>query len=540
MPAISPSLARPLAWAAPLLFAACTVGPRYQAPKPALPGSFSEAKGPPGSEPAPAALARWWTVFRDRELDALVSRAVAGNRDLQQALSRLRQARAERAMVTGGSLPDVDATAGYNRGRGSKTVVLPFGGGQGGGGAPQRGGAIPQAGGQVASASSGGGGGQVISAPAPSGAPPGGPQTPFGEGGLPGVTTNLYQLGFDATWEVDLFGGTRRALEAANAQVAAAEAGIDAVRVSLAAETAQAYFQLRLAQERAAVARRNLDAQEHSLAIARAKFRAGIGTEAPIAEQEAQVAAIRASLPQLGAEERLARHALEFIVGAQPGSLENELAPASGPPALPPLLPAGVPSDLLRRRPDIRVAERQLAAATAQVGEATAQLFPQFSLTGSLGLDTSLARQLIDRRSGYYSIAPGIRWPILDWGRIRAQIRVMDAAREQAFLSYQTAVAQALKDVEDALVHYEADLARASDLADELAAARRDEQIASQTYARGLADALAEIDAQRSVLQAEDQLAQAQGKLRLDLVALYKALGGGWPVPTAASWTSRR
>lgn len=376
-----------------------------------------------------------------------------------------------------------------------------------------------------------GGGGSAGSAGSSSSLPPGGPNSPFGEGGLPGVTTNLYQIGFDAVWQVDVFGGTRRQIEAAVAEAEASAEGARAVRVTLLAEVATTYFQLRAAQEREGVARRNLDVERQTWKIASDKFQAQMGDEAQVAEQAAQVQATEATLPPLLAMERSAEHALAYLVAADPTALAAELSPSKGLPAPPADLPVGVPSDLLRRRPDIRQAERMLAAANAAVGVATAQLFPQFSITGSLGLDSSDLKHLPEWSSRYYSIAPGIRWPILDWTRLRAAIRVENEEQAQARLAYETAVAQALKEVEDALVQYEAEKGRQAALAEATRQSVRARDVSAQIYAQGLADQLATLQAERDLLQAQDALAQSDAGLRLDLVTLYKALGGGWDLP---------
>jgi len=530
---------------APLLVACagCMVGPTYRAAPANVPNRFGElgrldgslsastaAALPSGAPVDPEQLRQWWTVFHDPMLDSLIARALQNNWDLQIAISRVREARAERAIAAGGLWPEIDATTGYNRGYGSKNVQLPLSALGAGSAAPA---ASP-----AASANAGpgiaksaraeeAGGGAAPSGPSAS-APPGGPSSPFGEGGLPGVTTNLYQLGFDAVWEIDVFGGTRRTIQAADAQAAAAEEGERGVRVTLLAEVARSYLQLRADQAREAIARRNLAAERLTWKIAADKFKAGLGDELPVDQEAAQYRLTEATLAPLQAAERAGQHAVAFLLGEVPTALASELSPLQALPALPPDLPIGVPSELLRRRPDVRQAERNLAAATAEVGVATAQLFPQFSLTGSLGLDSSELHQLPEWGSHYYSIAPGIRWPILDWAQLRAAIRVEDERQTQAALAYQTAVAQALKDVEDGLVRYSSDRGRHAALIQAVAAARRAHRVAEQIHQQGLTDLLATLTAEQTELQAEDALAQSDASLRIDLVGLYKALGGGW------------
>ncbi len=504
-----------------LLLAGCTVGPDYRPPHPSIASSFSEmpqaSKQRAASRPVSGGdvAQRWWTNFHDRELDQLVARAIAGNRDLQQAASRVRQARAERGLARAALQPTVDVTAGYSRARGSENVQLPFG--QGGAGGATTG--------PTASAATRSQAGAQQAAPA----------SPFGEGGFPGATTELYQAGFDASWELDVFGGGRRNLEAAVATVQAAEEGRRALLVTLLGEVARTYIELRSTQRRLAIARDNLGAQRELLDITNARRDAGLATDLDSARQQAQIATTTATIPALESAERVTTHALAILTGGPPDALDAELSSATELPALPPEVPVGVPSDLLRRRPDIRRAERELAAATAGIGVATADLFPHFSLTGALGVDSSEPGDLAQWSSRYYAIAPGLRWPLLDWGRVQARIRVENEKQQQALTNYEDTVMRALRDVEDALVRLEKEQARRSSLQDAVNASRHAFAIARDQRQQGLVDATVALDAQRSLLASEDALAQSDAAIRLDLIALYKALGGGWetaePVP---------
>jgi NodT family efflux transporter outer membrane factor (OMF) lipoprotein len=523
----------------------CMVGPHYRPPDDKLPDAFDAV---PLSQPATGrivarseSLEQWWTVFQDPELNSLVERALRNNRDLKEAVSRVRQARAERAIVAGGLTPDVAVTAGYDRALGSNNVQIPLSqlagsstGASAAGGGSSSGSSSAARADQVTEPGASGG---SASSSAGTGIPPGGPNSPFGEGGLPGVTTNLYQVGFDASWELDFFGGARRAVQAADAELAAAREGERAVRISLLAEVASYYIQLRLTQQRTAIARRNLEAQRQTYAIAQDRFHAGLGTELPAEQQRTQWRSTAATLPALEGAARSTEHELAFILGEDPDALAGELDPPRNLPPIPPEIPVGVPSELLRRRPDVRRAERQLAAATADVGVATAALFPQFSLTGLAGLDSSDLKHLPEWSSHYYSISPGIQWPILEWRSVHAAIRVQNELQAQALLGYQTAVAQALKEVEDALVSYQTERTRRLALAEAEGAAQRSLTVARQTYSSGLVDQLAALVAEGQLLQAEDAVAQSDASLRTDLVALYKALGGGWRVdaPTQGS-----
>ena len=520
------------------VFGGCMVGPNYHPPRTKLPADYTEAK-PPASVSS-AALKKWWTYFHDDTLTSLEERALQNNRDLQIAISRLREARWEEVEVSGSLLPQADVTAGYFRGRGSKNVILPFGGKPGGNASGAAGSsASPSSGDSPSSphfrplqvpAASGANQPGAGSAPGGSaaGVPPGGPGNPLGAGGFPGATTNLFQAGFDVAWEIDLFGGTRRSVEAAEANIGAAAEGVRAVQVSLLAEVASTYVELRSQQRHEEIARRNLRDQDELLALARDKYKAGFMTEEQVAQQQAEVDQTQAMLPEFFAAEHAARHALAYLLGVEPAELNRELAGAKALPDLPAALPVGLPSELLRRRPDIRQAERELAAATAEVGVAVARFFPRFSLTGTAGWDSSTIKALPDWASHYYSISPGIDWPILNWSRLQAAVHAQTEAQKQALLTYENVVAQALREVEDALVQYEAEKERHRALADAVQASHRALAVARQTYANGLADELATIDAERTVFQAEDALTQSDARLRTDLIALYKALGGGW------------
>jgi multidrug efflux system outer membrane protein len=528
------AIRRSLAPAAALLaLAGCAVGPSYHKPEAHAPARFGEGGGLGIGASAPAdadQIAHWWTVFRDPELESLMDRAIRNNRDLKTAVSRVRQARAEREVAAGSLLPGVAATAGYNRSRGSKNVKLPLS--ALGGGAPASGGASPKTSSGPGAARSAAGSESAADNPPPASPtasiPPGGPSSPFGDGGLPGVTTNLYQAGFDAVWEADVFGGTRRAVEAASAQAAAAQEGEYGVQVTLMGEVATTYLQLRQAQQREVIARANIESQRKTWKIADDKFRQGLGSEAEAAQDLAQLKVSETSLAPLAAAQHMAQHALAFLLGEDPTALSGELSATQPLPALPDEVAIGMPSDLLLRRPDIREAERTLAAATAEVGVATAQLYPSFSITGSLGIDSSDLKHLPEWSSGYFSIAPGVSWPILDWSRLRAAIRVQNELQEQALLAYENSFSVALRDVEDALAQYRFEEDRHRGLVEAADQARRARDVTAQVYEHGLADETETLIAERAVFQAEDALAQSDGALRVDLVALFKALGGGW------------
>jgi outer membrane protein, multidrug efflux system len=357
---------------------------------------------------------------------------------------------------------------------------------------------------------------------------PAGPTNPLGEGGLPGVTTNIYQVGFDASWEIDLFGGKRRAVESASAQVQAVEEAEHGALISLLGEVAQTYLQLRSGQQRLELARQNIAAAQETLEIIQAKFKTGFATDVEVARQTAEVANLNAAVPGLETAQRLSIHALSVLVGEEPNALNDELTATQPLPTMPAEVPIGLPSDLLRRRPDIRSAERELAAASANIGVATSDLFPKFDLAAAIGLDSSKPADLPKWSSHYYSFTPGIRWPILDWGRARNGLQLTDESEKEALTHYQAVVSQAVLEVEDALVRFRGEQVARASRADALAASREAFTSARQRYAHGLIDSLVVLDAQRSLLLSEDALAQSDAAMRLNLVALYKALGGGW------------
>jgi NodT family efflux transporter outer membrane factor (OMF) lipoprotein len=293
-------------------------------------------------------------------------------------------------------------------------------------------------------------------------------------------------------------------------------------------EVATTYIQLRGAQQREAIARRNVESERKTWKIADDKFRQGLGSEAEAARDLAELKVTETSLPPILAAQHMAEHAIAFMLGEDPTAVANELSAPKGLPELPGEVSIGMPAELLLRRPDIRKAERDLAAATAEVGVATAQLYPSFSITGMLGVDSSDLKHLPEWSSGYFSVAPGVSWPILDWSRLRAAIRVQDALKDQALLAYENSFSLALKDVEDALVQYRFEQDRRAGLLEAVDQARKARDVTAQVYQQGLSDQTETLVAERGVLQAEDNLAQSEAALRVDLVALFKALGGGW------------
>jgi len=460
--------------------AGCVVGPDYQPPAADVPAQWSAAPG--HSTPAPVSPLPWWQAFNDPELDALVARALRANLDLQGAEARLRAVRASRGVAAAARWPSVDGTGAYKRER------------------------------------------ESANAPAL---------------GTPGEIDNLFQAGFDARWELDLFGGARRAVEAAAADLDAAAEERNGVLLSLLAEVAHNYIDLRAGQRQLALARDNLAASQDMLSLTRARYQGGLAAELDVARAEAQATEIAARIPPLETACQAAVHRLSVLLGQSPGTLNDELAALRPIPVAPTGLPASLPSDLLHQRPDLRRAERQLAAATARIGVATAELYPQFSLLGTAGLESATAGDFFSRGSRFWSIGPSLTWPIFRAGRVQATIEVRDAQQQQALLAYRQTLLIALEDVENAIVAYSRERTRQTALADGANANQRVVELARGRYGSGLGDFRAVLDAQRALFDAQSALARSDAALATDRVALYKALGGGWdalpPAPASGS-----
>jgi len=347
-------------------------------------------------------------------------------------------------------------------------------------------------------------------------------------------SASLYQTGFDAAWELDIFGGTRRSIEAATANLeAAADARLN-VLVTLTAEVALNYIDLRGFQERIAIAQRNLKAQQHSAELTRQRFQGGLVSGLDVANAEAQVASTAAQIPTLEQSAQQAIYSLSLLLGREPGALLDELSPPGDIPAGPPAVPAGVPSELLRRRPDIRQAEAQIHVATAQIGVATADLFPRFSLTGNLGTQGDKFSALGDWANRFWSVGPSASWTLFATGRIRSNIEVQKALQEQSLITYRQTVLTALQDVENALIASTKEQEHYKLLTEAVTANRRAIDLATKLYTQGQTDFLNVLQAQGALYLSETALALSAGTVSTNLVVLYKALGGGWtPEPPA-------
>ncbi|MBI5014575.1 MAG: efflux transporter outer membrane subunit [Deltaproteobacteria bacterium] len=475
----SPVLGVPAVLLAAALAAGCTaVGRTYVKPALEAPASWTSTPEHTASGGAPD-LATWWKAFGDPTLDALIDRAAAANLDLRVAQARVREARALRGISAAAQWPKVDAGATAQRLRDN----------------------LPPA-------------------------PPDGIVTPY------------YQAGFDAAWELDLFGGVRRGVEAADADLGATVEEGRGVLVTVLAEVARNYVEARGLQRQLAVARETAGAQRETVRVTRARLEAGLSSEFDATRAEAQLAAFDAQIPALDSSLQRALHRLAVLLGQEPGALTASLSTPGPIPAPPPGVQVGLPSDLLLRRPDVRRAERDLAAATARIGVAEADLFPRLSLTGSFGFQSGTFEEFSAWSSRIWSFGPAVRWPLFEGGRVRANIRVQNARQEQALLRYERALLAAVEDVDNALVSYGNEERRRRSLADAVAASGRALATADALYGAGLSEYLQVLDAQRSLHAAQLQLVQSETSVASSLVGLYKALGGGWATPEASAGPS--
>lgn len=459
-----------------LLLGACAVGPDYRG-APAIDTGSGWSGTKVGSDDrvgAEPALAQWWTTFDDPVLDRLVDAALGQNLNLRQAAARIAEVRALRDRAAGGYAPRLDAAASVTRRRQSENGPLPI-------------------------------------------------------GVIPGIERDqtISEIGFDAAWEVDLFGRTRRAVEGASARLEAAEAEAGGLRTSVAAEVARTYLSLRGAQRELAVRQASLDILDQTLRLIRARIEAGDAPAGAVDSAQARRDTVAASLPLVEARLRAASLGLGLLLGKLP---ESELALVDTPPpalSLAPM-PVGQRADLLRRRPDVRAAERRLAAATADIGVATAELFPHLGIGASGGFQSLETGNLFDAGSQTFALVPMLSWRIFDDGRVRAEIHASEARQQQAALAYESSVLAALGDAERALSTYRLDLDALRLQTTAVASSRRSHERAGLRYRAGditLAELLAE---EANLRDAEEAHARLQTTAAIDLVALFKALGGGW------------
>ncbi|MDC8013987.1 efflux transporter outer membrane subunit [Tahibacter soli] len=444
--------------------AGCAVGPDYV--RPDTPDVALRNADPAHYDTAPAP-AQWWRQFDDPVLAGLVDRALTAAFDVRLAVARVDAARAAFTEARLDQLPHVTVGADYAHSR----------------------------------------------------------QQQPGSGSGERVELESRSAGFDARWELDLFGRVRRQTEAARAELGAREANLRDAQVTVAAEVARNYFQLRGAQRQLGVARDNRDNQRETLRLTQFRFDEGGGTELDVASSRARLAATEATIPSFEAAEKRYAYRLAVLLGQKPGALDAELAPKTAP-AYVKALPIGDVANLLRRRPDVRAAERNLAAATARVGVATADLYPRISVAGFIGFLAGTGTGLGDAASKAWSVNPSVSWTGLDFGSARARLRTSKADADGALAAYEQSLLVALEDTENAFVNYGKQTARLASLVDQAQASRRAAQLAEIQFREGGADFLLLLDAQRTLLSAEDAVAQAETDVNTGAVAVYKALGG--------------
>lgn len=504
-----------LAACAGSIIAGCEVGPSYHAPEVQAPVAFD--LGPqmlpttfPVSSPTSAAtttqptaarnrnvaaatqaatrvaakpvnLERWWDALDDTELNSLIQRAAGANYDVGIAVLRVQEARSLYSAASGADLPALDASAGVGRGSGSNDTK-----------------------GRV---------GQPLNA---------------------GTNTAGYKEitevgGFDASWELDLFGGERRAIEAAGADVQTAVEERNQVLVTVFSDVARNYIGVRSTQLRLRITQDNIAALRRTVDLTRSAFHRGIGNELNVVLAERQLSAALARVGPLDAQVRQAERRIAVLLGLNPQDLYAELDRPAGIPAMAAEVDPGLPLELVRRRPDIRTAERQLASATARIGVATAALFPDVALTGGLGFEgQGLGADGPVQYSDVWSIGPAFRLPLLDFGRLDALVKVQDYRTQAQLLRYRRMVSSAVEDVENALSSYLAERNRFDNLTVAVASSQRAVNLSTQQFRLGLTDFLNVLDAQRQLYDLEDQLASSQQTVSTELVALFKSLGGGW------------
>jgi multidrug efflux system outer membrane protein len=467
--------------------AGCEVGPNYHRPATTMPGSYSTIAAAAATQPQvdaqqPAALIEWWRGFNDPQLDSLIVRAEQYNLDLKTAEQRIVQARAQRGIAFASLLPSVTGTGNYSRsftGSSASTTIVNSNGKS-----------------------------QTVNLVAPA--------------------QDFFQAGFDSSWEIDVFGGIRRGVEAADAELAATVEDRRDVLITLLSDVAMDYVALRGYQQQIVIAQQNLDAQKRTEAVTKRRQIGGVAAGLDVANAEAEVATTAAQIPVLQAEEHQTIYALSVLLGQTPTYLEGELSTAKAIPTSPPSVPIGLPADLLRRRPDKREAEENLHVATANIGVAVAQLFPQFSLTGAFGEQGDRFGLLGNWADRFWSYGPTVTVPIFEGGRLRAQVAVQNSLQQQAVLQYRKTVLTAMQDVQNALVSLTTEQAHRSALTDAVVANQRAVLYSNTLYRQGLSDFLNVLDAERSLYASQAAFVQSDEAVSADVVALYKALGGGW------------
>ena len=472
------------------LVAGCAVGPNYRTPQLPTPAGYAEAQssapapgpgaGTADNAPPPVDLTGWWHALKDPELDSLIERAVSGNPDIIIALDRLQAARTFEAAIIGTVLPEAQAAAGGGRGTGSNLA---------------RGRA---------------------------------PQSQISASNTAGLEHVNVVAGFDAIWELDVFGKYRREIEAARYDTQATRAARNSVLVSVIADVARAYVDLRGLQVRASVLHAAIDVLRESQRIVGIRYQRGITNELDVTLATRELALLEAQAAPLEASVRASEYTIAVLLGAYPEEMVKELGSGAMVPSVPGAVAAGLPVDLLRRRPDIQQAERELAAAHARIGVATANLFPSLFVSGSLGAQRQQAPGLPTIGEHIWSLGAGAAWPLLDFGQLDAQVEIADLQTRARLVNYKKTIQEAVRVVDTGVGRYRAEQLSLSELETALIASQRAVSLAKERYERGLTDYLNVVDAERQEYDIEAQYTGAQVAAAEAFIELYRSLGGGW------------
>ena len=472
--------ARFIAITAMLILSGCAaVGPDYVPPEIRVSETWHTPMngGLQIAAPNLETLSRWWTVFHDPLLSRLVHQAIMGNLDVKEARARVLEARANRGEASSALFPALDAAGQIYKSKGSEETGA-------------------------------------------------------------GTKRTSYSAGFDAGWEVDIFGGIRRSVEAADADLEAEKASLQDVLVTLTAEVAVNYVEMRTYQTRLKVVTQNLETQEETYRLTQWRAQAGLSDALAVQQARYNLESTRSQLPEIRSGLAATRNRLSVLLGRQPGNLSVDLETPAQIPVTPAMVAVGIPADCIRRRPDIRQAEQEVAAQTARIGVATAELYPKFTLMGSIGLEALSIGGFASSDGLTYSIGPGFSWRLFNGGAIRQNIKAQTAIEAQTLARLESTVLAALEEVENALKAYAEEQNRRAALVKAGDAARQAALLAQNKYEAGIIDFNEVLEAQRSQLSFEDELARSEGKVTTNLIALYKALGGGWAAEESLSENS--
>jgi NodT family efflux transporter outer membrane factor (OMF) lipoprotein len=484
-----------------LVIAGCTVGPNFESPTSSAPPQVfdrSQAAQAPSKAVEAGFNTDWWTLFNDPMLNTLELQLADANLDVAAASARLRQSRAEQRVAGAAEYPTLDGAASYDRERGSPNGILSLLG-------------VSPTETQSQSASG---------------------ASPLGVAPLPGSkgspAYNLYQAGFDASWELDIWGRNRRGVEAASALADASYEDRNAVLLSARAEVARDYIELRDTQSLLRIAKQNLELSRNTTKLTQVRVHEGVTTDLDVANASAQAESIESLIPTLESQCETTINAIGVLLAQEPGALKQTLDEPHDVPGLPAQVPIGLPSELVQRRPDIRRAEAQLHAATASIGMAKADFYPRISLNGSAGFQTLQLSSLANWASGQFVVGPSITMPIFEGGRLKGTLHLREAQQQEAAIVYKHTVLEAWREVDDALVVYDAEQRRRDRLTEVVALNQRALSVAQQRYKAGAVDYIDVLNVQKQLLDGQSNLERSKATAAANLITLCKALGGGW------------